>query len=805
MFKSKVDQITWVESSLDAVSFLKTHQVDLVISEVEIGSVDGWRLSRLIRSGVFPSGPQIPILLVVDNYCARLAEATARLFDINRVITFQDINHLDDISAQVVGNVGNLNNPQDLLVIEDTEDTAHLVQRMLRQTFNVDIAYDGDSGINLFKQKHYDLVLLDVMMPGLSGEEVLDVLLSLKPNQVVIMMTAHGTVDLAGLMMEKGAADYIQKPFKAEQLRRVCDIASKHEDFMVSNMQFAARSVALETEQQKFQSLSQTHYRILDSLNSVVLELNYEGRISFLNDAWYQLFGFLVIESIGRLFTEFVHDSESNFTETVEKSIFDLLHGHKTNYYVELKLARQDGASIWCELNLSPYYDENDTLIGIAGTIDDISVRKKAETRLRHVALHDSLTGLNNRYYFENELLSIGQAAAKNKTHHCLLYLDLDHFKVINDSQGHHQGDLVLQEIAHILSEKLLKDDLLCRIGGDEFVYLLHHTQVEEAEVFAQSICQAIAESSFQFDGNVYRVSCSIGISVIDGRALSYDQYLQQADIAMFAAKHKGRNCVHVYLESDKLTDDLKQSFDWAQKLQAALVEDNIVIHFQPIIDVKTREIVYYEALVRLMVDNKIVYPGDFIPSLEKAEDMNLLDRHVIGKVLKTIAEYECIAKVAINLSAQAFSDQALLPFIESKLAFYHVDPSRVIFELTETDSLSNLTGTQRMVNRLNEVGCSFSIDDFGTGFSTFAYLKQIPASSVKIDGSFVKDMMEDPTDAALVKAIHETAQALNKKTVAEFVENEAILIALDCLGVQYAQGYHIGKPMPVEVILNKQ
>jgi diguanylate cyclase (GGDEF)-like protein len=472
---------------------------------------------------------------------------------------------------------------------------------------------------------------------------------------------------------------------------------------------------------------------------------------------------------------------------------------------MELQLTKTNDDFSWCEINLTPYYDEQNIIIGISGTIDDISVRKTAEERLTHVALHDTLTGIHNRYYFDDELENISNTAKRSGNIHSLLYIDLDHFKVINDSQGHHQGDLVLKEIAHLLSESTRKSDVLCRIGGDEFALLLTNTTAEGAKIAAIGICQKIADTCFQFSEEVYRVSCSIGISEINGKARSSEIYLQQADIAMFAAKEKGRNRAHVFKEDDKITDELKQSFEWSQKLQKALIEDNIVLHFQPIIDLSTLEIKCYEALVRLIVDGKMISPNDFIPSLEKAEDMNLLDRHVIGKALSLMQKNPVLIKLAINLSAQAFTDDRLFDFIADKLALYNIEPSNVVFELTESASLSNITGTQRMVNKLNELGCHFSIDDFGTGFSTFAYLKQIPAGSVKIDGSFVKDMLKDPIDEVLVKAINETAHALSKTTVAEFVEDQATLERLAELGVNYAQGYHIGKPMDIEIINAKE
>lgn len=793
--------VVQASNSIDAVDILRTQKVDLVITEVEIGKIDGWRLSRFIRTGILVSSENLPILLITENYCERIAETTAAMFDINKVISYQELDLVVEVVEQVISEQSNLYKLPNALVIEDTEDTANLVKRMLQHKFSIDIASDGVSGIKAFRQKSYDIVLLDIMMPGMSGDEVLDVLIELNPNQVVIAMTAHGTIDIAELMLVKGASDYIQKPFKAEQLRKVCDIAAKREDYLISNEQFSAKSVALETEQQKFDSLSKVHYRILDSLSSIVIEITDNGRISFVNNTWYKCTGFIASRTIGKLFTDFVHGNNSQTKQYIEESFLSLLSGKSKHENIELQLANINEGYFWCEVSLTPFFDDEDELIGISGTIDDITVRKKAEERLTHVALHDTLTGIHNRYYFDDELKNIANSVMRTGNVHALLYIDLDHFKVINDSQGHHQGDLVLKEIALLLTERTRQSDILCRIGGDEFALLLTNTTVENAKIVALEICHTIAESCFKFADKVYKVSCSIGISAIDGKAAKSEIYLQQADIAMFAAKEKGRNRTHIFREDDKITDELKQGFEWVQKLQKALSEDNITLHFQPIIDVKTREIVCHEALVRLIVDDKMIMPNDFIPFLEKAGDMSLLDRHVIGKALSLMQKNIFLKNVAINLSAQAFTDDRLFDFISEKLALYNIEPSKVVFELTESASLSNITGTQRMVSRLNELGCHFSIDDFGTGFSTFAYLKQIPAGSVKIDGSFVKDMLKEPIDAVLVKAINDTSHALGKSTVAEFVEDKATLEALADLGVNYAQGYYIGKPVDIQFV----
>lgn len=443
------------KDSIEAVSIIRSNKVNIVITEVSIGQVDGWKLTRLIRSGILSDNSNIPIILITENHSERIAETTAKTFDINRVISFQEINLLSHILQDVITGKGSLNKKTKILVIEDTYDTAQLIERMLRHNYEIELAENGLVGLQKYQVHTYDIVLLDIMMPGMSGDEVLDNIITISPNQTIIIMTAHGNADLAELMLKKGASDYIQKPFKAEQLRKVCSIAEKREDFIIANNQFSAKALALQEEQEKFESLSKIHYRILNSLNSIVIELTFEGKISFLNSAWKKTTGFLISDSIEKPFSKFIHHSSENIKSFLHETYQELMLSKREKETIEFKLKTITGSFFWCELTLSSYYDEYHQVMGISGTIDDISIRKKTEEKLQHVAFHDTLTGIHNRYYFDDILVNVAQTAARTNILHSLLYVDLNHFKIINDSQGHQQGDLVLKEISRLLSEDL--------------------------------------------------------------------------------------------------------------------------------------------------------------------------------------------------------------------------------------------------------------------------------------------------------------------------------------------------------------
>ena len=791
-------EVICAESGTEAIQCLRRQTIHALVSDIDIEGLDGWRLSRMVRSGIFRCAADIPIVVLAATWCEHIAETTAREFGINKLLPYGDVEQINQVLLQALSGSRTTSDKVSMLVIEDNESIQEIVERILQHRFDVTIAETGERGIELWDRNNYDIILLDVMLPGLSGEKVLDYIMAKNPSQAVIIMTAHGTIDMAEAMIIQGAADFITKPFRAEQLRRVCEIASRREDFMISNRQFADKVQELREREKAYRDISNAHQQLLDNMTTVVLEISPKGEINFLNRAWSELTGHPVESTLNQPFIEFVCPKFEADEGIVEDTLTDILSGNVQYCTLEFKLKHQDSLDIWVEGRFSATQDEDDNWL-ITATIDDITKRKKAEFKLEHLALHDTLTNLHNRYYFDNELNRLSVLASKGEGPHALLYIDLDHFKVINDSQGHHQGDMVLKEVANAIKSKIRRSDLLCRIGGDEFALLLSHSSMLAAHELAEQICDTVKSGHYQFDGQVYKLSCSVGVASINGSAKDGHEYLKQADIALYVAKRRGRDLVHVYSESDQDSENLRDTIEWIHQLQQAIANDQIVLHFQPVIRCKTGQVAYYEALVRLNIDNELIYPGNFIPALERADDIKLLDHQVVAKAVKYLAEYPQIPRMAINLSAHAFSDEKLAPLIEQKIRQYKVNPKRIIFELTESASLTNLAGTVRMIERLKQIGCDFSIDDFGTGFSTFTYLKQLPANSVKIDGSFVKDMTTDPIDLALVRAIHDIAKSLNKVSVAEFVEDQETLDILIELGVDYAQGYHIAKPASID------
>lgn len=789
--------VSAVGCGVSAVQVLRTSPVDLLITDIEITGLDGWRLARLIRSGVFEQRDEIPIVVVAKTWCERIAETTAREFGVNEMIPIEESDRLPEVARKCLELATEAFRIPRVLVVEDNPDTAHLTKRVLRDRFEVEIAVDGAAGLEAWKKGRHELVLLDTMLPLMSGPEVLQEILKIDPDQPVVIMTAYSSVDLAEDLMLKGAADFIAKPFRANQLRRVCELATKRDDYLVSNAQFAASVHSVRESREAYRRVSESHQRLLNNLSTVVLEIDRQGHLRFLNQAWTRLTGFSVDESLNEPLLSFLPQEADGVRHYLES----LLSGKSRSFQGEMRLTSRRGHVLWVECRLDAIPSEKGGH-AIFGCMDDISERKKIQNQLEFLTMHDHLTGLYNRHYFEGALLRLAATSARRQGMHALLYLDIDHFKVVNDSFGHRRGDTMLREVSELILSRLRRSDVLCRLGGDEFAVLVPNTDLSQARVVAEEICQLLQSFHPHIDGQQLALSCSIGISIINGTATSPEEYLKQADIALYLAKRRGRNRIQVYDPSDRENEELRISLDWARRLRRAIEENRLLLHFQPVMHIASGEIVHYEALVRLdLADRGIVFPGEFLPALELAGEMPLLDHQVIRQAIAALAEHSSLPRVAINLSAQAFRDEELVPLVEETLRTSNVQPQRVIFELTESASISNITAAQRMISRLNDLGCEFAVDDFGTGFSTFGFLKQFPADFIKVDGSFITNLDRNPIDQVLVRSISEVARALNKKTVAEFVHNETILDMVKELGIDYAQGYHIGPPLPITEI----
>lgn len=787
-----------VNSAQKALRVLRQQTFDLLVIDVDTPDMDGWRLSRLVRSGILHCRADLPIIITAHTWCERIAEVTARAYDINRLLPLDHINQLPELVEMLTRQQQAPRAKPRLLVIEDEPDTADLIRRLLSSTFDIEFAYEGDTGLRAWQQGRQDLVLLDVMLPRLSGRDVLIEIQNADPNQPVVIMTAHTTIDQAEELMLLGATDFLPKPFRTEQLRKVCDIAIHRDDYLVSNAQFAERVKTIQEREREFRSLYESHHQLLNNLQSVVMELNTDYTIRYLNQAWETMMGYKAEECIGRCLDGFIAPGEFSQYVQFKNKIYASLQHHEPLPQFELGLCNKRKHKLWVQLKVSHSSQSNADILTVC--MDNITEKRESQEQLEYLAMHDSLTGLFNRHYFESSLAQFTAESLRNNRHHALVYLDLDHFKVINDTYGHHKGDEVLRELAQSLRKRIRSSDILCRLGGDEFAILLRDIKGPEVHEFARNIQKIVAEFTFPLQEQRINLGSSIGLTLIDGSTSNPEEHLMQADTALYVAKGRGRNLIHQYDPRDNESDELRQSVNVLQKIRKAITEDRMVLYFQPIFDVKNNEVSYYEALVRLREpDGSIMGPHTFIPALELAGEMHLLDRWIIKLAIKALHNFPQFNNIAINLSAQAFKDENLVPTIVENLDTFGVSPDRITFELTESASLFNLHITQKVIADLHQLGCSFSVDDFGSGFSSFAYLKQLPADYIKLDGSFIKNLHLDLVDQSLVKSMIQVVQSLGKKAVAEFVENEQILDILKSMGIDFVQGYHIGHPLPIE------
>lgn len=783
----------------EAVHKLREEPIELVITDVHMPQLDGWRLARMVRSGLFACPATTPIIVASATFSERIAETTAREFEINRFFSLPLENREELVVAvrELLADLRPLLEKPRLLIIEDDPDTLELARRMLRARFDIDIATDGYTGLHAWRARRHELVLLDAMLPRLAGTDVLRHILQEDPSQTVVIMTADGSIERCENLMLGGAADFLPKPFNTHQLRQICEMAVRRTDWLVSNEQFSERNRNLKRAQAHYHEIADAHQRMLDNLSSVVFELDDTGRVCFLSRSWERLSYYKVQESLGGFLYDFLAPTDRAHYRS---AIHSLAAGRKQRHEQEVRLLNKRGDILWLEITLDVKKRPGGRLEAIFGHMTDITERKLAMQQLEHLTIHDSLTGLYNRRYFEISLEHTVASTARSGGPHALLFIDLDHFQMVNDAVGHREGDIVLKEISELLASRTRDSDLLCRIGGDEFAMLLTNADAEQAVKIAYSLIEML--HSYQYGGSLRRASvgCSIGVSLIDGREISGEEHLLRADKASFVAKNRGRNLVHIYDPTDKHSDELRQSIDWAHRVRQAIQENRLELYVQPIRELATGRIHHFEALLRLHTQEPIgiVTPGFFIPAVERAGQIHILDRWVVKRAIELLAANSWLKQLAINLSGRAFADRDMSAFVETELLVQNIDPSRIIFEITETAGVDNINETQRMINQLRGLGCRFALDDFGTGFCSFHYLRHLPTDYLKLDGSYIKNIADNDLDLAMVRSMNEIAHILGKKTIAECVENTAVLDHLIAIGVDFVQGHSIGRASPL-------
>jgi diguanylate cyclase (GGDEF)-like protein/PAS domain S-box-containing protein len=517
-----------------------------------------------------------------------------------------------------------------------------------------------------------------------------------------------------------------------------------------------------------------------------------DGNWIRVNRALCALLGYSEAALLRKRFKEITHPGD---IASSLKGFDELLEGRP--FEGAKRYLHADGHVIWVQVSTSVVRDEHGSPQHFVTQIQDITERRSFQERLAHLANHDPLTDLYNRRRFEAELeRQVTLAQRYDQDAAALVILDLDHFKYVNDSLGHHVGDRVIAHIAALLSERLRSGDIVARLGGDEFAIILPHVDVQRALVLTATLVSAIEERAFEHGEHQYTLSGSAGVVMLDARTACAEDAIVHADLALYDAKRRGRNRVAVY--SPQTRKDTLAGLSCSQRLKHALCHDGFELHAQPIVDLATGQVAMHELLIRMRAeDGTLIAPADFLPAAERFGYLPAIDRRVIAQATK-LAHQQPGRCLAVNLAAKTIAEPGLVGFIASQLSANSANPSDLIFELSESDVIANLEHARATCARLRELGARIALDDFGSGFSSFSYLKALEVDLLKIDGQFVRELASNRVDRLVVQAILHVADGMNLPTVAEYVVDETVAQLLRELGVDYGQGFHFGKPAPL-------
>jgi diguanylate cyclase (GGDEF)-like protein/PAS domain S-box-containing protein len=543
----------------------------------------------------------------------------------------------------------------------------------------------------------------------------------------------------------------------------------------------------------------------LQSIGDGVITTDAKGVIDYVNPVAEALTGWRLEDSQGRAIEEIFRAFHEETCEPLENPLAVAIRRTRSIKSVRpMLLIRRDGNEIYVESTASPIRDGSGAVSGGVLVFHDVSEARELNRRLSYHASHDVLTGLVNRREFESRMERALKSAKARETSYALCVLDLDQFKIVNDTCGHSAGDALLGQVGALLKSKVRWRDTLARLGGDEFGILLESCSLDEAMRTAEALREAVRNFKFTWEERTFRLGASIGVVPISADNADVAAVLSAADSACQAAKEAGRNRVHSFEENDIDLMRRRREMQWAARINNALEEGRFELFRQTIMPLqKTEAGAHYELLLRMRDEaGKIVGPDNFMTAAERYGITPSIDRWVIENAFRWLVseadEREKLTMCSINLSGQSLGDDKFLPYVIDQFHRSGLDATKICFEITETAAIASFSQANRFIQALKELGCKFALDDFGTGLSSFGYLKHFPVDYLKIDGSFVKEILHDPIDREMVRSINEIGHLTGKQTIAEFAENQEIINMLQSLGVDYAQGYGVSQPTRV-------
>jgi diguanylate cyclase (GGDEF)-like protein/PAS domain S-box-containing protein len=710
-----------------------------------------------------------------------------------------------------------------VLLVEDDLTDQMSFKRFVKHEhlpYAFDIAGSVTEAIEALQQNEYDVILAD---HALGDGTAFDLFAFIPDSTSVIFVTGSGAEDIAVRALKMGASDYLSKDLNGQYLKlipitinHVLKVKSAERELdehrhRLENL-VAERTTELRQEigerQQAEEQLRREKERALITLKSIgdaVITTTKNGIIEFLNPVAEKLTGWRVAEARGRVIDEVFNIYNDITRKPLPNPVFRVLATHETEFIShDTLLINRYGIEYSIQDSAAPIHDRDRQIQGVVLVFSDVTASRRLSKELAYQAAHDPLTGLVNRREFEVRLNRILKARNHDEGDFAFCYLDLDQFKIINDTCGHTAGDELLKQVTTLLQHEVRVRDTLARLGGDEFGILMEHCTIEQGERLANSLREIIANYRFSWERQSFRIGVSIGLIAIDNEFHSLNDLLMIADACCYAAKDAGRNRVYVYQKNAEEILQRSGQMHWIAKLNEALDKDHFRIYKHHIQSIHEQEGEHYEILVRIEENNNtLIPPGAFIPAAERYGLMPKIDQYIIAKTFAWFADnpqqLNQLSLCTINLSGHTLGSEGILEIITRQLDYYTLPAHKFCFEITETAAISNLNMATTFITTLKESGCRFALDDFGSGLSSFAYLKNLPVDYLKIDGIFVQDICNDEIDLAMVKSINEIGHLMGKKTIAEFVESEGVYDKIVELGVDYAQGYWISQPVPLE------